>query len=135
MSIIKMGASSLDKVDAIARRLSPFLRTQEIEKLRCHIDEVVIGESPNGWAPPGKKIMDLLTNFVRNIPWPLVVLFCLTLGLAPFRPPHILEKLIMLFHGELRRPLDWFDLFYHALPWFLLILKGLASVHSGGRGE
>jgi hypothetical protein len=77
--------------------------------------------------------MDSLMHFLRNIPWSFVVLFCLTLGLAPFRPPHIVEKLIMLFHGELRRPLDWFDFFMHALPWFLFILKIFAVMHQGGR--
>ena len=36
------------------------------------------------------------------------------MGLAPFAPePHLLEKLRMLFSGDLSRPIDIFDLFLH----------------------
>jgi len=62
-------------------------------------------------------------NFIRNLPWSLLIIACLTLGLAPFFPPHIWEKLVMLKNGELKRPIDWFDLFYHGIPWLLLVLK------------
>ena len=45
----------------------------------------------------------------------------LLLGLAPFYPqPHIVEKVIMLATGTLRRPIDVFDLFWHAWPLVLL---------------
>ena len=67
--------------------------------------------------------MENLLKFINNVPWAVVILLCLTLGLAPFRPPHIWEKLCMLMHGELHRPLDIFDLFLHATPWILLLLK------------
>jgi hypothetical protein len=58
-----------------------------------------------------------------NFPLGLIVLLCLTLGLAPFSPPHIWEKLQMLAKGQLVKPLDWFDLFFHGVPWLLLIIK------------
>ncbi len=61
--------------------------------------------------------------WLDQIPWAAVLLFCLTLGLAPFAPPHLWEKLQMLFEGTLVRPIDWFDLFFHAAPWVLLLLK------------
>ena len=61
--------------------------------------------------------------WLDQIPWAVVLLLCLTLGLAPFAPPHLWEKLQMLFEGRLVRPLDWFDLFFHAAPWVLLVLK------------
>jgi len=64
-----------------------------------------------------------MTEFMPQLPWSLLLLACLTLGLAPFAPPHIWEKLQMLFHGRLVRPLDWFDLVLHASPWILLIIK------------
>ncbi|HTG02241.1 MAG TPA: RND transporter [Nitrospirota bacterium] len=64
-----------------------------------------------------------MTEFMPHLPWSLLLLACLTLGLAPFAPPHIWEKLQMLFHGRLVRPLDWFDLVLHASPWILLIVK------------
>ena len=60
--------------------------------------------------------------------WGLLVIACLTLGLAPYNPPHFLEKLQMLVKGRLVRPIDWFDFFMHGLPWFLLILKGVFSL-------
>ncbi|MEJ2689347.1 MAG: RND transporter [Deltaproteobacteria bacterium] len=63
------------------------------------------------------------SKIIDTMPWSFVFILCLTLGLAPFRPPHIYEKLSMLFHGELRRPLDIFDLIMHASPWILLALK------------
>jgi hypothetical protein len=60
-----------------------------------------------------------------KISWPILVVLCLTLGLAPFTPaPHIWEKLNMLAAGDLRRPVDMFDLFYHGLPWLVALAKG-----------
>ncbi|NBX10221.1 MAG: RND transporter, partial [Marivivens sp.] len=42
--------------------------------------------------------------FLDTLPWNLVILACLTLGLAPFFPePHIWEKLKMLAAGELAK--------------------------------
>ena len=70
----------------------------------------------------------MVERFLSQIPWPVVVLLCLTLGLAPFSPPHIVEKLQMLMKGRLVRPIDWFDLFMHSAPWVLLVLKGFFSI-------
>ncbi len=48
----------------------------------------------------------------------------LLLGFAPFFPqPHIVEKIRMLANGTLRRPIDVFDLFWHAWPFALLAYK------------
>lgn len=59
-----------------------------------------------------------------QIPIGFVVLACLTLGLAPFVPePHLWEKLKMLGAGTLIKPIDIFDLFWHAWPWLLLVAK------------
>jgi len=66
-------------------------------------------------------------RWLDQIPWLLLVVLCLTLGLAPFTPPHVWEKLQMLFRGRLVRPLDWFDLVLHGIPWVVLILKGIRS--------
>ncbi len=62
-------------------------------------------------------------SWLDQIPWAVVIVLCLTLGLAPFAPPHLWEKLQMLFEGRLVRPLDWFDMLFHAAPWVLLLLK------------
>ena len=64
-----------------------------------------------------------MESFLDKITWDLAIIACLTLGLAPFRPPHIWEKLVLLSRGELRRPIDWFDLFLHGAPWVILLLK------------
>ncbi|MDD2539451.1 MAG: hypothetical protein PHH28_00215 [Desulfuromonadaceae bacterium] len=48
----------------------------------------------------------------------------LLLGFAPFFPqPHIVEKIRMLANGTLKRPIDIFDLFWHAWPFALLVYK------------
>jgi hypothetical protein len=36
---------------------------------------------------------------LQDLSWGLVIFACLTLGLAPFSPPHIVEKLAMLRDG------------------------------------
>jgi hypothetical protein len=61
-----------------------------------------------------------------KISWPIVIVLCLTLGLAPFTPePHIWEKLRMLAAGDLRRPIDILDMLFHGLPWLVALAKGL----------
>jgi hypothetical protein len=70
-----------------------------------------------------------MNNLLSDLPWAALILACLTLGLAPFNPPHVWEKLIMLSKGRLVRPIDWFDLIMHGLPWLLLILKGYYSIN------
>ena len=48
----------------------------------------------------------------------------LILGFAPFYPqPHIVEKLRMLLAGTLKKPIDIFDLFWHAWPFVLLAYR------------
>jgi hypothetical protein len=62
--------------------------------------------------------------WLDSIPVAVLVMFALTLGLAPFVPePHLLEKSRMLFAGQLVRPVDIFDFFFHFAPWLLLVLK------------
>lgn len=53
----------------------------------------------------------------------IVLLLCLTLGLAPFFPePHIWGKLKWLWGGGTGMELmDWFDVFLHGFPFVLLI--------------
>ena len=72
--------------------------------------------------------------WLNRIPWIVVVVACLTIGLAPFRPPHVWEKLQMLAHGDLRRPIDIFDFAMHGAPWLLLLLK-LAALLRGAGGK
>lgn len=55
--------------------------------------------------------------------WKIVILLCLTLGLAPFYPePHFWGKLKWVFGGGIgMKPIDWFDLVLHGSPFVLLI--------------
>jgi hypothetical protein len=55
--------------------------------------------------------------------WKIVLIGCLTLGLAPFTPePHLWGKLRWVVGGAAgMQPLDWLDLIFHGLPWLLLL--------------
>ena len=69
-------------------------------------------------------------QWLIELPWAIVIVGCLTVGLAPFAPPHIYEKLVMLKDGELKRPIDIFDMLFHAIPWLLLVAKAAAVLLS-----
>lgn len=65
-----------------------------------------------------------MINFIRNIDTPILIIGAVLLGAAPFSPqPHLVEKLGMLFHGNLTRSIDIFDLLFHSVPIILLIIK------------
>ena len=65
--------------------------------------------------------------------WKLFLIASLTLGLAPFKPPHIVGKLQWItggdaFSGEhAMQFMDWFDVFLHGTPWLLLIISILLN--------
>ncbi|WP_297766427.1 hypothetical protein [uncultured Muriicola sp.] len=61
--------------------------------------------------------MNLLDN------WKLVLLLCLTLGLAPYFPePHIWGKIKWVAGGATGMAfMDWFDLLMHSTPFLLLL--------------
>lgn len=52
----------------------------------------------------------------------IVIVLCLTLGLAPYFPePHIWGKIRWVWGGATGMQfLDWFDLVLHGFPWVLL---------------
>lgn len=74
-------------------------------------------------------------NWLRRLPWGYALLAAATIGLAPFHPPHVWEKLQMLAAGTLSRPIDIFDLALHGAPWLLLLLKTVAAATGGRREE
>jgi hypothetical protein len=70
------------------------------------------------YASPYKQSGDVMKELLE---YKFLIPLVLLLGCAPFYPqPHIVEKLRMLISGTLKRPLDIFDLAWHALPFMLL---------------
>lgn len=68
-------------------------------------------------------------HWLDKIPFSLLVILSLTLGLAPFTPvPHLIEKIVMLVSGNLNKPIDIFDLIMHASPIALLVMKMARSI-------
>ena len=59
--------------------------------------------------------------------WKLFLIASLTLGLAPFNPPHIWGKIVWLMGGNAfsaengMTAQDWFDVLLHGAPWLLLV--------------
>ena len=63
-----------------------------------------------------------------SVPYSFLIPVAVLMALAPFFPkPHLVEKIQMLFQGDLRRPIDIFDLFFHAAPAVLVALKWITS--------
>lgn len=68
--------------------------------------------------------------------WKLFLIGSLTLGLAPFNPPHLWGKLEWIagggaFSGEQpMQAIDWFDFLMHGTPWILLIISGVLHLSS-----
>ena len=69
-----------------------------------------------------------MLSFLERLPWSVPIVLSLTLGLAPFAPPHLFEKLQMLARGRLSRPIDGFDLVLHGTPWLLLLAKAAVAL-------
>ncbi|MBD3637896.1 MAG: hypothetical protein HUJ25_11120 [Crocinitomicaceae bacterium] len=53
------------------------------------------------------------------------LLLAMTLGLAPFAPePHIVGKVRWVAGGAVGMGAkDWFDLFFHGIPWVLFFIS------------
>jgi len=70
-------------------------------------------------------------SFLDKIPMQFLVIAAIFLGLSPFVPePHLWQKLKMLAAGNLVKPLDMFDMFFHGAPTLLLLAK-LARMRMG----
>lgn len=63
-------------------------------------------------------------KWLGHIPWSYLITFAILMALLPIWPePHLVEKLRMLASGDLTRPIDILDLFWHSLPLWLMLLK------------
>jgi hypothetical protein len=65
--------------------------------------------------------------------WRIIILLCLTLGLAPFLPePHILGKIKWLAGGgNGMGPMDYFDVVLHGFPFVLLLRLIIVTIVKG----
>ena len=71
-------------------------------------------------------MVEPLVDWIRSVPYRVLVPFTILLLLAPFFPePHVVQKLRMLRAGTLRRPIDIFDLVMHFSLAVLLLVKVL----------
>ena len=74
-----------------------------------------------------------MINQLKNN-WKLFLIASLTLGLAPFNPPHIWGKIQWLLGGNTfsaengMKLQDWFDVFLHGTPWVLLFISIFLNV-------
>ena len=68
--------------------------------------------------------------------WKLFLIASLTLGLAPFTPPHIVGKLKWIlggsaFSGEHAMQFkDWFDVLLHGSPWVFLVISIVLNLYA-----
>ena len=63
-------------------------------------------------------------NWIDKIPTGMLALAAVFMAFAPFSPePHLVQKFNMLMAGNLNKPLDIFDAFWHLLPAALLVIK------------
>lgn len=67
-------------------------------------------------------------NFIND--WKIIILLCLTIGLAPFFPePHIWGKIKWMSGGAVGMQfMDWFDVLLHGFPYILLVRKLILSL-------
>lgn len=74
-----------------------------------------------------------MLKLIDHIPLLPLAIAAAVMALAPFAPePHLLEKSRMLINGELIKPVDIFDLFWHSFLLLLLVIR-LLRIKSAAR--
>lgn len=69
-----------------------------------------------------------MLRWLDRLPLAPLVVAAVVLGLSPLLPePHLLQKLGLLFEGQLDKPIDRLDLLMHASLPLLLVLKWIRS--------
>ncbi len=67
-----------------------------------------------------------MMKWLDSLNWAILLVGGSVLMLAPFSPePHLIEKLRLLSHGDLAKPIDIFDLLLHSSPILLMGIKVL----------
>lgn len=71
-------------------------------------------------------------NWLHKLPWPLILIACSFVMLAPFVPePHLWQKMKMLLAGTLNKPIDIIDVVWHSWPVIIIVLKIVAGLKQG----
>ena len=74
-----------------------------------------------------------MLKYIDRIPLLPLAVAATVMALAPFTPePHLFEKSRMLINGELIKPIDIFDLFWHSFLLLLLVIR-LIRIKSAAR--
>lgn len=87
------------------------------------------------------KFSDIPSAVGRSIDktsWGLLGALALFLALAPWPmgpEPHLVEKAKMLLEGELSKPLDIFDVFYHNIGLAVMAIKGFRQVRKNAQRD
>jgi hypothetical protein len=67
-----------------------------------------------------------MLKFIDNFPFSTLIIMTVMLAVLPYpmqEMPHSLEKIQMLFTGQLTKPLDIFDLVMHTGLILVLVIK------------
>ena len=67
-----------------------------------------------------------MLKFLDNMSLMSLIFMALVLGVVPYpmeEAPHSIQKILMLFQGQLSKPIDIFDLIFHTAPSILLLVK------------
>ncbi|MBE9560133.1 MAG: RND transporter [Proteobacteria bacterium] len=74
----------------------------------------------------------MVLKYIDNIPLIPLAVVAVLMALAPFSPePHLLEKSRMLINGELSKPIDIFDLFWHSFLIVILVIRLVRYTRAG----
>jgi hypothetical protein len=74
-----------------------------------------------------------MMTYLDNMSYPILIIGAVLMLAAPFTPmPHVVEKVIMLKNGQLTKPIDIFDLFFHLIPTILLAIKIVRDILQRG---
>ena len=72
-------------------------------------------------------------KFIDNFSFPTLIFMATILAIVPYpmqEIPHSLEKIQMLFAGQLTKPLDIFDLIMHTGLIFVLLIKSYRHMNN-----
>ncbi|MFT4662315.1 MAG: hypothetical protein ACI8XB_002604 [Patiriisocius sp.] len=71
--------------------------------------------------------MNVKRTLVKNTS--VIWMACITLGLAPFNPPHIYQKILQISDNVFSLDaMDWLDVAMHGSPWVLLAIAYILKV-------